>query len=205
MTVGNNTLFAGGEDGVISAWRGSSDANSPFKLVASLRGHAKSVVCLTAGCLDKRLFSGSMDHSIMVWDLDTFECKMTLNGHTDTVTSLISWGNFLLSSSLDCTIKVWAESEEKTFHVAYSHNVENGIVAHNWMTDAGDKSILFCACRDNSVRLYELPSFSERGRLFARQEVRSIEKGPGGLIFTGDGTGLLTVSKWSEKPKVEAA
>ncbi|GAU40946.1 hypothetical protein TSUD_348830 [Trifolium subterraneum] len=49
-------------------------------------------------------------------------------------------------------------------------------------------------------------TFSERGRLFARQEVRSIEKGPGGLIFTGDGTGLVTVSKWSEESnKVEAA
>ncbi|XP_045806478.1 zinc finger CCCH domain-containing protein 48-like [Trifolium pratense] len=205
MTVGKDTLLAGAEDGVISAWKGSSEANSPFKLVASLLGHSKSVVCLTVGCPNKRLFSGSMDHSIKVWDLDTFECKMTLNGHTDTVTSLISWGNFLLSSSLDCTVKVWAESEEKTFHVAYSHNVENGIVALNAMTDAEDKTILFCSCQDNSVRLYELPSFSERGRLFARQEVRSIEKGPGGLIFTGDATGLVTVSKWSEEAKVEAA
>ncbi|WJX87141.1 hypothetical protein P8452_69362 [Trifolium repens] len=76
-------------DGVISAWRGSSEANFHFKLVASLRGHAKSVICLTVGCLNKRLFSGSMDHSIKVWDLDTFECKMTLDKHTDTVTSLI--------------------------------------------------------------------------------------------------------------------
>ncbi|XP_045803820.1 zinc finger CCCH domain-containing protein 48-like isoform X1 [Trifolium pratense] len=205
MTIGKDTLLAGAEDGVISAWKGSSEANSPFKLVASLLGHSKSVVCLTVGCPNKRLFSGSMDHSIKVWDLDTFECKMTLNGHTDTVTSLICWGNFLLSSSLDCTIKVWAESQEKTLQVAYSHNVENGIVALNAMTDAEDKTILFCSCRDNSVRLYELPSFSERGRLFARQEVRSIEKGPGGLIFTGDGTGLVTVSKWSEEAKVEAA
>ncbi|KAK2353937.1 zinc finger CCCH domain-containing protein [Trifolium repens] len=69
-------------DGVISAWRGISEANSPFKLVASLRGHAKSVVCLTVGCLNKRLFSGSMDHSIKVWDLDTFESKMTVNEHS---------------------------------------------------------------------------------------------------------------------------
>ncbi|WJX87155.1 hypothetical protein P8452_69374 [Trifolium repens] len=206
MIVGNDTLLAGAEDGVISAWRGIPEANSPFKLVASLRGHAKYVVCLTVGCLNKRLFSGSMDHSIKVWDLDTFECKMTVNGHTDTVTSLICWDNFLLSSSWDCTIKVWAANEENTnLEVAYSHNVENGIVALNGMTDAEDNHILLCSCRDNSVRLYELPSFSERGRLFARREVRSIEKGPGGLIFTGDGTGLVTVSKWSEQPKLEAA
>ncbi|WJX92852.1 hypothetical protein P8452_74455 [Trifolium repens] len=143
---------------------------------------------------------------MQVWDLDTFECKMTVNEHTDTVTSLICWDNFLLSSSWDCTIKVWAANEENTtLEVAYSHNVENGIVALNGMTDAEDKHILLSSCQDNSVRLYELPSFSEKGRLFGRQEVRSIEKGPGGLIFTGDGTGLVTVSKWSEEPKLEAA
>jgi WD40 repeat protein len=63
---------------------------------------------------------------MQVWDLDTFECKMTVNEHTDTVTSLICWDNFLLSSSWDCTIKVWAANEENTtLEVAYSHNVEN--------------------------------------------------------------------------------
>lgn len=44
--------------------------------------------------------------------------------------------------------------------------------------------------------------FAERGRLFAKQDVRSIEIGPDGLFFTGDGTGLLMVWKWLEEPKV---
>ncbi|GAU35583.1 hypothetical protein TSUD_295190 [Trifolium subterraneum] len=38
--------------------------------------------------------------------------------------------------------------------------------------------------------------FVERGRLFAKQEVGLIDVAPGGLFFTGDRTGLLTVSKW---------
>lgn len=64
MIVGNDTLFAAAEDGVISAWKGSSDANSPFQLVASLSGHTKAVSCLTVGL--NRLYSGSMDQSIKV-------------------------------------------------------------------------------------------------------------------------------------------
>ena len=52
------------QDGVIFAWRGSSKADSPFELVASLTGHTKAVVCLAVGC--KMLYSGSMDQSIKV-------------------------------------------------------------------------------------------------------------------------------------------
>lgn len=52
------------QNGVISAWRGSSEAKSPFELVASLSGHTKAVVCLAVG--GKMLYSGSMDHSIKV-------------------------------------------------------------------------------------------------------------------------------------------
>ncbi|KAI5421537.1 hypothetical protein KIW84_045092 [Lathyrus oleraceus] len=204
MTVGNDTLLAGAEDGVISARRGSSKSNSPFELVASLRGHTKSVACLTIGAY-RMLYSGSKDQSIKVWDLDTFECKMTLNAHTNEVTSLLCWDNFLLSGSLDCTIKVWYKTEVENLEVAYSHKVENGVVALSGMTDPKNKPILFCSTRDNSVRLYELPSFAERGRLFAKQEVGLVDIAPGGLFFTGDRTGLLTVWKWLEEPKVAAS
>ncbi|OIV93955.1 hypothetical protein TanjilG_21047 [Lupinus angustifolius] len=203
MVVGNDILFAAAQDGIISAWRGSSDANSPFELAASLSGHTKAIVCLTVG--GKMLFSGSMDHSIKVWDLDTLQCKMTLNGHTDMVTSLICWDSFLLSSSSDCTIKIWVATEEGTIKVAYTHTEENGILALNGMSDAEGKPILFSSSADNSVRLYELPSFLERGRLFAKQVVRSIEIGPEGLFFTGDGTGLLMVWRWLEVPKVASS
>lgn len=37
--------------------------------------------------------------------------------------------------------------------------------------------------------------FTERGRLFAKREVRAIQIGTGGLFFTGDATGQLTVWK----------
>jgi WD40 repeat protein len=62
---------------------------------------------------------------IQVWDLNTFECKMTLNAHIDTVTSLICWKSVLLSGSSDCTIKAWFQTEEGNLEVIHSHNVEN--------------------------------------------------------------------------------
>ncbi|GAV56664.1 hypothetical protein CFOL_v3_00206, partial [Cephalotus follicularis] len=75
-----------------------------------------------------------------------------------------------------------------------------GFLALSGLNDAESKSILFCSCNDNSVRLYELPSFTEICRLFSKQEVREIQMGPpGGLFFTRDGTGMLIVGKWSAK------
>ncbi|XP_015950262.1 zinc finger CCCH domain-containing protein 48 [Arachis duranensis] len=203
LNVGNDILLAGAEDGVIYAWRVSSDpkAESPFELVATLSGHTKPVVCLAIGCY-KMPYSGSMDHSIKVWDLDTLQCTMTLNGHSDVVTSLICWDHYLLSSSSDCTVNVWVCTEEGILKVAYTHTEKNAVLGLYGMTDAEAKPILFCSCKGNSVRMYELPTFLERGRLFTRQEIRSFEIGPNGLFFTGDGTGLLNVWKWLEEPKV---
>lgn len=42
--------------------------------------------------------------------------------------------------------------------------------------------------------------FSERGKIFSKEEVRSIQVGPGGLFFTGDGSGQVRVWKWSAEP-----
>lgn len=42
--------------------------------------------------------------------------------------------------------------------------------------------------------------FSERGKIFSKQEVRSIQRGPGSLFFTGDGTGLVKVWQWLADP-----
>ncbi|KEH18982.1 putative transcription factor C3H family [Medicago truncatula] len=204
MTAGYDTLLAGAEDGVISAWRGNFKSNSPMELVASLYGHTKSVVCVTIGGV-KTLYSGSKDQTIKLWDLDTFECTTTLNAHTDAVTSLICWDRYLLSGSSDFTIKVWYKNEEGALEVAYSHNVENGVVALSGMTDPDDKPIIFCSTRDNLVHLFEMPSFEERGRLFAKQEIGLVDIAPGGVFFTGDGTGLLTVWKWLEEYKVVAS
>ena len=51
---------------------------------------------------------------------------MTLDGHTDAVMSLLCWDQYLLSCSLDRTIKVWfATDEEGNLDVAYTHKEEH--------------------------------------------------------------------------------
>ncbi|PQP97472.1 zinc finger CCCH domain-containing protein 48 [Prunus yedoensis var. nudiflora] len=202
MVVGNEMLFAGTQNGDICVWKGSTETNTPFYPAATLKGHTGAVVCLTVG--RNRLYSGSVDHTIKVWDLYTLQGVLTLNGHSGAVMSLLCWDQFLLSCSLDDTIKVWAATEGGGLEVTYTHNEEQGVLDLAGMTDAEEsKPILLSSCNDNSVRIYELPSFTGRGRLFAKQEVRTVEAGPGGLFFSGDATGLLSVWKWMDPPAVK--
>lgn len=198
MVVANDMLFAGAQNGVIFAWKGSSEANS-FQPVASMEAHSGAVLCLTVG--GKKLYSGSADHTIRVWDMDTLLCIKTLDVHEDAVMSLIYCNGCLFSCSLDCSIKVWFATEGENWEVIYTHTEEKGVLSLCGMNDAESKPVLFCSCNDNSVRLYELPSFTERGRLFSKQEVRVIQRGPFPLFFTGDAAGSLTVWKWLQKPK----
>ncbi|XP_020262148.1 zinc finger CCCH domain-containing protein 17-like [Asparagus officinalis] len=193
LVVGNEMLFAGTQDGRILAWKFNVVGNC-FEPAASLIGHLRAVVSLVIGA--GRLYSGSMDETIRVWDLTTLQCIHTLTDHKSVVMSVLCWDQFLLSCSLDQTVKVWVATESGNLEVTYTHNEEHGVLALCGMHDAQGKPVLFCASNDNTVRLYDLPSFNERGKIFAKKEIRAIQIGPGGLFFTGDGTGELKVWKW---------
>ncbi|XP_007048519.2 PREDICTED: zinc finger CCCH domain-containing protein 63 isoform X1 [Theobroma cacao] len=194
MVVSDNMLFAGAQNGFTFAWKSSSEAANPFQLIASMEGHSGAVLCLAVR--DKKLYSGSVDHTIRVWDTDTLQCIKTLNGHEDAVMSLLHCNGCLFSCSLDCSIKVWFATDGENWEVIYTHKEENGMLALCGMNDAETKPVLFCSCNDDTVRLYDLPSFTERGRLYSEREVRVIHRGPFPLFFTGDGTGSVTVWKW---------
>ncbi|GAB2271138.1 hypothetical protein Dimus_005985 [Dionaea muscipula] len=197
MAFSHDMLLAGTHDGAILAWRCNSETSS-FEPGTCLNGHSRAVVSLVVGA--GGLYSGSMDGTIRVWDLETFQCTRTLNGHDKVVMSLLCWDQFLLSCSLDKNLKVWAATEGGDLDVTYTHAEEHGILTLCGLHDADAKPILFCSLNDNSVGLYELPSLAERGRIFARKEIRTIQIGPGGLFFTGDGTGRVSVWRFLREP-----
>ncbi|GJP59375.1 hypothetical protein CLOP_g11624 [Closterium sp. NIES-67] len=211
LLLHNGMLFAACSDGKILCWK-FNPASQQFEPVASLTGHTAAVVCLEATAT--HLFSGSMDKSIRIWDLSTGACVHTVLAHDHVVMALVAWHTHLLSCSLDGTVKVWAPSAagggryRPRFH---SHRCgrqrgERARATENLMepwpcgvsTDLAGNQVLMVAYSDNSVRLYDLPSFTERGALFTVQEVRSLCVGPSGLMFTGDSAGTVKVWRWTQ-------
>ena len=68
--------------------------------MATLEGHTSFVLCLTV--YKNKLFSGSRDHTIRVWDADTHAHVATLEGHTDDVTCLTIYKNKQQYSRMVC-------------------------------------------------------------------------------------------------------
>ncbi|KAI4351815.1 hypothetical protein L6164_006128 [Bauhinia variegata] len=201
LVVGGDMLFAGTQDGSILVWKFNVVTNC-FEPAASLKDHSLAVVSLVVGA--NRLYSGSMDHTIKVWSLENLQCLQTLTEHTSVVMSVLCWDQFLLSCSLDKTVKVWVANENGNLEVTYTHNEEHGVLTLCGMHDSQGKPILLCSCNDNTVRLYDLPSFAERGKILSKEDIRAIQIGPGGIFFTGDGTGQVKVWNWLAEPTTSA-
>ena len=56
-----------------------------------------------------KVYAGGIDNVVKVWDLRKGEMCMMLEGHSDTVTgmSLSPDGSYLLTNSMDCTLRIW--------------------------------------------------------------------------------------------------
>ena len=87
----------------------------------TLTGHTAGVwALLSAG---GRLISGSVDHTIMVWDVTSGLCERILEGHSGWVSSLAASAGRLISGSWDETVrvsriegKVWTWQCERRLH-----------------------------------------------------------------------------------------
>ncbi|KAL0386537.1 UNVERIFIED_CONTAM: Zinc finger CCCH domain-containing protein 17 [Sesamum latifolium] len=182
MVLDDDKLFAGMEDGSLLMWKLNLETVT-LEAVEKRKEHNGAICSLVLGS-NNRLYSGSRDGTIRVWDRQNLQCLHTLYGHTRDVMAVICWDNYLLSASLDNTLKIWAATESGSIEVIHEIKEDCGFIALCGIHDAEDKPILLCSCNDNTVRLYDLPSFTERGRIYSKREVEVIEIGRDGLFFT---------------------
>lgn len=80
-----------------------------------LKGHEERVSALLMLNQSAHLVSGSGDHSIRIWNIDTGECLWILEGHIDTVTCLSMCNGILASGSADHTWRLWDLAATKVF------------------------------------------------------------------------------------------
>ena len=91
-----------------------------------LGGHQSAVMCLDAAA-DWEVLSGSVDHSVRMWDLETGQCKAQFVGHARSVHCL-SLGQaqphgapMLFSGSRDHAIKLWDLRSQACEHTLLGH------------------------------------------------------------------------------------
>ncbi|KAL6004508.1 hypothetical protein ACLOJK_005061 [Asimina triloba] len=183
LEANDELLFAGSQYGSILVWKFNNVGNS-FEPAATLLGHNLTVVSLIVGGA-QRLYSGSMDNTIR------FQWRRLLLLKTPyTIAWVFFDTHWVVGYANQHKEKVWAATESGNIEVTYTHNAEH------MKAYAQAKPVLMCACDDNAVRVYDLPSFKERGKVLSKVEIRTIQLGPDGLFFTGDREGGLRVWKW---------
>ena len=223
---------SGGRDCVIRIWKYDATANGAkggFKLLKSIFGHAGEITGLVI--VGTMLWSCSTDMTIRLWDSGAdWECKYLITqstqgtatapstpqangqqasgvGHTDAITGLIQFespaGNFVLSSSLDGSVKVWNSANGECLSTT-DHGV--GIVCMAISADTKGNAILLLGTAYGKIMIRSLSQTAKaRPMCFLcsidyrysncghEGPVKSIIAGPSNTFYSAGDDGKLIV------------
>lgn len=125
---------------------------------------------VSVALLDERnlIFTGGIDNVINAWDVrKPVQSVWSLKGHSDTVTSLRvdPDSSFLLSVSLDSTIRIWDvrpfAPEQRCTKVlrGFSNGIDRSILRANWSSDG---AFIGCGSSDRNAYIFDTLSGSTK-------------------------------------------
>lgn len=91
------------------------------KCVKVLEAHTGPVRTLASA--GGRVFSGSYDRTVCVWDVQLLQKVGKLEGHTEAVRALAAGGRFVFSGSDDTSVRVWDAHSLECLRVLRGHQV----------------------------------------------------------------------------------
>eukprot|EP00559_Dactyliosolen_fragilissimus_P005372 CAMPEP_0184865702 /NCGR_PEP_ID=MMETSP0580-20130426/18806_1 /TAXON_ID=1118495 /ORGANISM="Dactyliosolen fragilissimus" /LENGTH=370 /DNA_ID=CAMNT_0027364997 /DNA_START=617 /DNA_END=1729 /DNA_ORIENTATION=+ len=181
--VQNDMCVSGCHNGVIRLWKydpAIDNGGGGFALVSTLCGHAAEITGLAV--VQNMLWSVSIDMTIRIWDMSTFECKCLISqatqptnaqptspsigvnaevgiGHTAAITGIIPFesqaagGSFVITSSLDGNIKVWNSANGECMQTTTS---DVGITCICLGKDTKENPILLCGMENGKIYMRSL-------------------------------------------------
>jgi WD40 repeat protein len=93
--VASDKIVRGSRDTCVKVWSSTS-----YRLLATLRGHIGSVLCVKADADNGFLASGSSDGELLIWNLDTLENTSPvhkISAHHENVLEVILSADYIFS------------------------------------------------------------------------------------------------------------
>lgn len=102
---------------------GSAASKHQNSLIQTLDDHESGINCMALSKDTTVLATGSDDHTIRLWTTKStpIECLSVLSGHTDYITDILIYENYLVSASADQTMRKWDMTTGKCMFICTGH------------------------------------------------------------------------------------
>lgn len=153
------------------------------KKLGSLDGHVSPVTCLVGSSAS--VFSGSVDKTVMKWDLRTRRSVATFTGHAGPVWCLALRGQRLFSAGDDAKVIVWDTDSGARLSTISRHEapVRCMVEAHGLLLTAGDDGTLLCSDSSTHAALSQVKAHDSA--------VTCLLAAEDGGVYTGSAKGLI--------------
>merc|ERR1712216_1077358 len=193
----SDILLSASRDKTVILWKLTRDEESFGYPLRRLRGHSHYVEDVVISSDGQFALSGSWDHTMRLWDLNTGTTTRRFLGHTKDVLSVaFSVDNRqILSGSRDKTIKIWNTLGECKYTISASENGHDEWVSCvRFSPSQTVPLIVSCGC-DRRVKVWGLSDFKFRQDLIGHTGyLNTVCVSPdGSLCASGgkDGTAML--------------
>ncbi|KAJ3090568.1 hypothetical protein HK102_003327 [Quaeritorhiza haematococci] len=116
-----------------------------------LEGHTDGIMCMHYDESKSLLATGSYDHTIRLWNLETNQCIRVLEGHTRCVRGVQFDDTKIVSASMDGTIRIWNLKTGDCMRVLEGQN-RQGIVCLHF----DDRGLLASGSVDSNISVWNI-------------------------------------------------